>query len=138
MKKMQRLVEKDAEVFEPLSKAYGIPKDDPQREKILEEALALACSAPMEILEVASLIVPILEELAVKGSRIALSDVGVAATACKAAIQGGVLNVYINTKLMKNREFAKQTDLRAQEICEEYIQRCDAVYKAVEEYLRCN
>lgn len=138
MKSMQRLVEKDAEVFEPLSKAYGIPKDDPQREKILEEALVLACSAPMEILEVASLIVPILEELTVKGSRIALSDVGVAAIACKAAIQGGVLNVYINTKLMKNREIAKQTDSKAQEICEEYIQRCDAVYKTVEENLRCN
>ena len=133
---MQILIEKDAAVFEPLSKAYGISKDDPTREAVLGEALKIACSAPMEIICEACRIVPILEELTTKGSKIALSDVGVAATACKAAIQGGVLNVYINTRLIKDREFAEKADKQAQKICDEYIPRCDAVYKAVEDYLR--
>ena len=35
-KELLRLVDEDAVVFEPLSKAYGIPKDDPNREKIME------------------------------------------------------------------------------------------------------
>lgn len=136
IKNMQKLIEKDAEVFEPLSKAYGIPKDDPTREPVLDAALKLACSAPIDIICEACRIVPILEELTIKGSKIALSDVGVAAVACKAAIQGGVLNVYINTRLIKDREFAQSADEKAQRICEEYIPRCDAVYKAVEKYLR--
>lgn len=128
---MQKLIQKDAEVFKPLSKAYGIPKDNPEREQILEEALKIACSAPMEILREACKIVPILEELTVKGTKIALSDVGVSATACRAAIEGGVLNVYINTKLMKNREYAERVNEEAKEICRKYIPRCQAVYEAV-------
>ena len=35
----------DAEGFEPLAKAYGIPKDDPDRERILEEATVAACAS---------------------------------------------------------------------------------------------
>lgn len=46
---MEQLIQKDADAFEPLSRAYGIPKEDPEREKILEEALRTACSAPMDI-----------------------------------------------------------------------------------------
>ena len=132
---MQVLIEKDAEVFEPLSKAYSIPKDDPNRAEILEEALRVACSAPLEIMKTACKIVPVLEELTVKGSKIALSDVGVAAVACQAAIQGGVLNVYINTKLMQDREYAKKINNEAEQICREFIGRCEKVYKLVETHL---
>ena len=32
-------IQKDAEAFEPLSKAYGIPKDAPGREETLEQCL---------------------------------------------------------------------------------------------------
>ena len=46
------LIAKDAECFEPLAKAYGIPKDDPNRAQIMEDATVLACSVPMEIMEV--------------------------------------------------------------------------------------
>lgn len=132
---MQVLIEKDAEAFEPLSKAYGIPKEDPKRAEILEDALREACSAPLEILRVACKIVPILEELTVKGSKIVISDVGVAAIACQAAIQGGVLNVYINTKLMQDKEYAKEINNEAEQICREFIGRCESVYKLVETHL---
>ena len=41
----------DAKGFEPLAKAYGIPKDDPNRDQILEEATIVACQVPMKIME---------------------------------------------------------------------------------------
>lgn len=135
-KNMQILIEKDAEVFEPLSKAYGIPKDDPKRAEILEEALHVACSAPLEIVREACKIVPVLEELTVKGSKITLSDVGVAAVACQTALQGGVLNVYINTKLMQDKEYAQKINSEAEQICKEFIGRCEKVYKLVEAHLK--
>ena len=34
-----RLIDADAEAFAPLAAAYGIPKDDPNRAAIMEEAL---------------------------------------------------------------------------------------------------
>ena len=39
----------DAEGFIPLSKAYGIPKDDPSRPEIMEKATITACQVPMHI-----------------------------------------------------------------------------------------
>ena len=40
----------DAKGFEPLAKAYGIPKDDPNRDQVLEEATMVACQVPMKIM----------------------------------------------------------------------------------------
>lgn len=40
------VVDKDAEAFEPLSKAYSIPKDDPKHDETLEAATKFACEAP--------------------------------------------------------------------------------------------
>ena len=44
-----KLIDADAEAFEPLSKAYGIPKDDPTRAEVMENALVTACTPPMDI-----------------------------------------------------------------------------------------
>ncbi|MEG0035475.1 MAG: cyclodeaminase/cyclohydrolase family protein, partial [Oscillospiraceae bacterium] len=47
-------IDEDAACFEPLSRAYGIPKDDPQRAEIMENALHLACTAPLSIMKTAA------------------------------------------------------------------------------------
>ena len=100
------LIEKDAELFEPLAAAYGLPKETDEqkvrRDAIMEKALYDACKAPVEMLETTQKTIDLLEELEQKGSRIALSDVGVAAALAEAAVKGACLNVYINTALMKN------------------------------------
>ena len=44
-KKLVSLVDADAEAFEPLQKAYAIPKDDPGRAETLEKVSLFACSA---------------------------------------------------------------------------------------------
>ena len=49
-----------------------------------------------------------LEALGEKGSRLAVSDVGVAVLFARAALEGASLNIYINTRLMKNREQAER------------------------------
>jgi len=130
------LIEKDAEVFEPLSNAYGIPKDDPNRDEILEKALVTASSVPMEILKELANIVDIVEQLAVKGSKLLISDVGVAASSCRSAIEGAVMNVYINTKLMKNRGYAMQLNKEAEDIFQDSVNRCNIIYKQISDELR--
>ena len=127
-KNMLLLIRKDAEVFEPLSAAYGIPKDAPGREETLEAALVAASGVPMEILREAAAILETLEELAVKGSRLAVSDVGVAASACRCCMEGAAMNVYINTKLMKNREGAEKCNAEAFALLSDGIRRCSEVY----------
>lgn len=121
----------DADAFYPLSQAYSIPKDAPDRDKIMEEALLTASNAPMKIVEDVSRLVPVLEELEVIGSRLAISDVAVAAAACSAALKGAVMNIYINTKSMKNREVADAMNQKAKDLVADGTKRCDAVYEKI-------
>ncbi|WP_010243154.1 cyclodeaminase/cyclohydrolase family protein [Acetivibrio cellulolyticus] len=134
--KLLGLIQRDAEVFEPLSKAYGIPKEEPNRNEILENALVLACSVPLEILNEVANVLDVVEQLLEKGTKLAVSDVGVAASACKCAMEGAVMNVYINTKLMKNREYALKINADAEKILEDGIDRCSKIYRQITEELR--
>jgi len=61
----------DAVGFEPLAKAYGIPKDDPNRDRILEEATIVACKVPMHIMELCCEAIDAIAVFAAKGSRLA-------------------------------------------------------------------
>ena len=130
-KSLYDLIEADAAAFEPLSKAYGIAKDDPTRDYVLEDALHLACSVPLTIMKEAYKTIDLLEEVAIKGSRLAISDAGVAAAAVAACIKGGAMNVYINTKLMKDREYADEVNRQADSILKDGVKRCDYVYGEV-------
>ena len=48
--KLLAQMDEDAKAFEPLSKAYGIPKDAPGRDEELERCLHAAAEPPMNIL----------------------------------------------------------------------------------------
>ena len=43
-------VRADAEGFQPLSRAYAIPREDPTRAAVLQSAAETACTAPLEIM----------------------------------------------------------------------------------------
>lgn len=113
------LVDGDAVAFEPLSKAYSIPKDDPERDTIMENALYEASVVPMSIMETVLAAAKELEVLVEKGSKLAVSDVGVGILFAQAAIEGASLNVYINTKSMKDRERAAALDAKTDAIIAE-------------------
>lgn len=113
------LVDGDAVAFEPLSKAYSIPKADPERDTIMENALYEASVVPMSIMETVLAAAKELEVLVAKGSKLAVSDVGVGILFAQAAIEGASLNVYINTKSMKDRERAAALDAKADAIIAE-------------------
>jgi len=135
-----QLVSKDAEVFEPLSKAYGMPKDtDEQRtekDKVMEEALKLACSVPIDIMKKAVECIGLHEELARKGTRIAISDVGVGILFVKAALVGASLNVFINTKMMKDRAYAEELNEMTDRMISEGSAKSDAIFAEVSAQIR--
>jgi len=133
--KLLELVDKDAAVFEPLAKAYAIPKDNPGRDVILEDALKTASDAPYAILETLSDCSDIVVELSAKGSRLAISDVGCAAALIAAAAKGAVMNIYINTKLMNDREYAESLNERSIKLLHAITDKCDDVYDIIAESL---
>ena len=124
-------VEADEVNFLPLAKAYGIPKDDPNRDKIMEEATIIACSTPMKIMELCCEAIEYISVFAAKGSRLAVSDAGCGAVCCKAALQAASLNVFINTKSLKNRDVAEEMNRKANLMMNKYCQLADEIFDEV-------
>lgn len=135
VKEFEDLARRDEEVFAPLAKAYSIPKEQEGRDEILEGVLKDASTAPYEIVVKANETAKILERLAVIGSRLAISDVGVAAAACGTAAKGAAMNVYINTKSMKDRVYAEDLNRKTDSLVDETAEICDKVYKQVKTVL---
>ena len=129
-------IEKDAESFEPLSKAYGIPKDDPNRDVVMEKCLADAAAVPMELMRLCAKAIDILAEFAAKGSVIVISDAATGAAIVRGALQGAAVNVKINTSSMKNRTLAEALNQEADGLLEEYVPKADAIFAKI--YARYN
>lgn len=125
------LVDADAEAFEPLSKAYAIPKDDPSREAVMEKCLQDAAATPMAILRLSCEAIDLHREMLDKGSVIMLSDVGTGVVFCQSALQGAALNVRVNTKSMTDRAFAQAMDEEVDALVEKYSVIARQVYDAV-------
>lgn len=129
------LTDRDAEAFEPLSKAYGLPKETEEekarKERVMEKALFDASVVPVDIMKTILKSMNLLKVLGEKGSRIAISDVGVGILFAQAALEGASLNVFINTKLMKDRERAEMLNADADAMIAEGNELKEAVYAGV-------
>ena len=133
-------IDEDARVFEPLSKAYGLPKETEEqkaeKEKIMEACLHEACSVPMQIMAKCCEAIELQKEFAAKGSSLTISDAGVGVAFCKAALQGASLNVFINTKSMKERAYADGLNKQALDMLNKYVPMADEIYESVFARLR--
>ena len=121
----------DAKGFEPLAKAYGIPKDDPTRDQVLEEATVVACQVPVRIMELCCEALDAIQVFAAKGSRLAVSDAGCGAVCVKAALQAASLNVFINTKTLRNRELAEEMNRKCLGMLDKYCALADEIFETV-------
>ena len=124
-------VEADEKGFVPLAKAYGIPKDDPARAETLEKATVTACQVPVRIMELCCEAMEAIAVFAAKGSRLAVSDSGCAAVCVKAALQAASLNVFINTKTLKDRALAEEMNARCLGMLETYGAMADGIFETV-------
>ena len=124
--RLYECMDKDAKAFKPLSEAYGLPKDTEEqlehRNKVMENALLIASEAPLSMMELIVEAIKLIDRISVIGSRLAISDAGVGVQMCKAALNGASLNVYINTKLMKDRELAEDMNFKADKMLAEAAQ----------------
>ncbi|MCC8122868.1 MAG: cyclodeaminase/cyclohydrolase family protein [Oscillospiraceae bacterium] len=133
--RLTALVDKDAQAFEPLSKAYALPaqtKEERERKaRITEHALLDACRVPLEIMGTICEVIVLHKDYAKIGTAIAISDVGVGVACCRAALLGASLNVFINTKSMTDRTKAIALNGDAQAMLSQYIPLADEIFSSV-------
>ena len=130
------LIAEDEKAFLPLSRAYGMPKDAEGRDEIMENALKTAAKVPLDVLRKCGEAAETAAELSEKGSRLVISDAGVAAAVCEAAAKSAVLNIFINTKLMKDRAEAEKMNAEAKTLAEHICGLCDRTYADVKNYIK--
>lgn len=134
--KLQALVLEDADAFYPLSQAYGLPKNTEEeariKEETLQKALVKATLVPLDIAKCCAEGIDLQEEFAQKGTRIAISDVGVGVTFLKAALEGAKLNVIINTQIMKDQELKGKIEAELSDLVAKYTAKADRIFADVQ------
>ena len=85
----------------------------------------------MKIMELCCQAIESIEVFAAKGSRLAVSDAGCGAVICKSALQAASLNVFINTKTLKNREVAEEMNAKCLAMLDNYGKLADEIFETV-------
>ena len=139
-KRLEGLVQADADAFTPLAAAYKLPKETPEQQAhkaaVLEAALEGACAVPLEIMSACCEGIALAAEYAEKGSVMAVSDAGCAALFCKAALQAAGLNVSINTRLMADNAHAAALNAQADAMLAEFVPQADQIHEKLTHSLR--
>lgn len=133
--KLIDLVDKDAQYFEPLSKAYVMPSNNEEEKKLkndtLQNCLIAACSAPMETLEFSYDAIVLHKEIVEISSINIISDVGVGIQFLKAALNSAYLNVLINLNSIDDENYVKIQKEKAEKLVDMGEKIADEVYEKV-------
>ena len=108
----------------------------PARRDALESAATGACAAPMEMLERCAEVCAVLEEMLEKGSTLLISDVGCAALLCRAAMESAAMNVYVNTRLLRDRGRVTEIEARAETLTAGCSARAESIALSVKNRLK--
>ena len=131
------LVDEDARAFEPLAAAYRMPKATPEEQAAkhdaLQAALVGACDVPLEIMRSIAKVVELADYLAYNGSKLALSDAGVAAAFARGAVDGASLNIFINAASMDDQEQADRYRTEANALADAVRAQCDDLFDHVKQ-----
>ena len=135
-KRLEVLVQADAEAFLPVAAAYKLPKETPEQQAhkaaVLEKALDRACAVPLEVMTACGEGIALAAGVRRKRADVlARSDAGCAALFCKAAMQAAGLNVKVNTRLMADKAHADALEARAEQLLAEFVPQADRVYQTV-------
>lgn len=129
------LADADEEVFLPLAKAYGLPSGTEterlEKERVMEIVLRDAAAVPLSLMELCVETLRDISELTEIGSKMVISDVGVAARQLSAALEGGYMNVVINAKSFKDREAADDLRKKGEALLREGRMLSDRIYEEV-------
>lgn len=129
------LIDADAKAYEPLSRAYKMPrqtsKEIEERTEAIQNSLVLACLTPIDIMESCCEAINILEELSKKGSKMVLSDVGAGIMLMRSALNTASINVFINLRSMNDENREKQIRSKTDHLLDIYTKKADAIYDDV-------
>lgn len=137
---LQQLAEDDVAVFDRLSATYKLPKttdaDAASRRAAIQTVTRQATEVPLRMARALVDLVPLCAPLARNGSRLAVSDVGVAAHLIRAAVPAALLNVDINLAALEDQIFVRETRAAVEDLTLGLGEEIDNVLLIVRERIR--
>ena len=130
-------IEEDVVAFNSVMGAYGLPRatdeDKAKRTEAIQTALKAATLAPLSACKACFGVIELSGDAADKGNLNVISDAGVAVLAANAGLRSCALNVFINAKAIKDRDFAEKQIAEVNSLLERAASQTEAVYKTVRE-----
>jgi len=135
--RLQELLQADVEVYGQLAAAYKLPRETEEeqadRYAAIQEATVEATKVPLEIAEIAAKVVVLSGPVAEKGSKVAVSDAGIAALLGEAAVHSALLNVQINLATLDDEYFIREVRKRVKDATAGLAEKREAIMEVVEE-----
>lgn len=133
------LAEDDAEAFSGVMAAYKLPKGTEEeraaRTTAIQAGLAEAAAVPLAVAKVAAQVVRVSGRILDGSNPNVLSDVAVAASSAKSALESAALNVDINLASIKDAEVRERLASELNEALQAKVQ-AEAIMQAVAKRIR--
>ena len=137
--RLLQLVDEDTEAFNKIMDANRLPKgseeEKEKRRKAIVAATKNAIETPLEVMQVANSAYPFLKTMAQKGNPNSVSDAGVGALACRAAVHGAFLNVKINCAGFEDEKYVARIHKKAESLLKKSDSACASIIKVVDKII---
>jgi formiminotetrahydrofolate cyclodeaminase len=130
-----RAIDEDVVAFIAVMGAYGLPRatDDEKakRAAAIQAALKDATLAPLRAVKACFEVIRLSAAAAEKGNLNVISDAGVAVLSANAGLRSAALNVFINAKAIKDRDFAEKQIAEVNALLAQAGETTESVYQTV-------
>ena len=132
---LTRAIEEDVAAFNSVMGAYGLPRatgeEKAKRAASIEAALKDATLAPLRAVKACFEVILLSAAAAEKGNLNVISDAGAAALCANAGLRSAALNVFINAKAIKDRDFAGKQIAEVNALLAQAAETTESVYRTV-------
>lgn len=136
MNTLLNLVDEDTKAFDAIIQAMRLPKSTDQDQEIRKRAIEMATKnaieVPLKVMKVTYSSMSILKEMAVRGLKSSISDVGVGVACARTAVFGAYLNVKINCQDMDDKSYVEKILAESKKIKDKAIKKEAQILKIIE------
>lgn len=135
-----KMIDEDAAAFNEVSAVFAMPKETDEqkaeRKAAMQKALKGCTEPPLRMMELAVETLLLVNSVMGKLNAGAVSDLGCAAAALRAAAQSSWLNVLINVGMINDEEFSSLARQKGQDLLKQTVELSDSIYAQVEAELQ--
>ncbi len=128
-------IEEDVMAFNAVMGAYGMPRateeEKAKRAAAIQAALKDATLAPLRAVKACFEVIRLSAAVAEKGNLNVISDAGVAVLAANTGLRSAALNVFVNAKAIKDRDFAEKQIAEVNALLARAAETTESVYQTV-------